>query len=269
MGICNLRLCLGLAAGIALAGCGGSDDSPSTPPAPAPAPTPAPPPPPTAITVAGTAVKGAALAGAAISVKCAAGNGTTTAAATGAYTVTLTGGALPCVVKAAGTDGTTYHSVVPGRGDTGAFTANVSPLTEMVVARLAELQPADLFTRFNDEPAGFGTFAAWLPTDADFAISYVQTAMAGLTNLTGVNPLTDPLVVGNSLDVKIDQVMAGWPLPASRSRRSRRRSWRIRPRRASWLPRLRRPPRAVRGSRAASTGSSTAARPNRQFASSR
>jgi hypothetical protein len=146
-------------------------------------------------------VKGAALAGAAISVKCTPGNGTTTTAANGAYMVTLTGGALPCVVRAAGTDGTTYHSLVPGEGNTGAFTANVSPLTEMIVARSVG-SPASFFNSFEDS---WGH--PW--TDVAISIAYVQTAMAGLTNLTGVNPLTDPLVVGNALDVKIDQVMAG------------------------------------------------------------
>jgi hypothetical protein len=181
------------AAGLALAGCGGSDSTP------APAPAPAPPPP--SVTIAGTAVQGAALGGAAVSVKCGTGTGATTTAASGAYTVTITGGALPCVVKAVGT-GATYHSLVAGTGSTGTFTANVSPLTEMVVSHVGATDPATFFSAFSST----STVPA---TSVTAANSYVETAMAGLTSLAGVNSLTDTLVVGNALDQKIDSVVAG------------------------------------------------------------
>ena len=184
------------AAGLALAACGGSDSTP----APVPVPVPAPPPP--SITIAGTAVQGAALGGAAVSVKCGTGTGATTTAASGAYTVAITGGALPCVVKAAGTSGTTYHSLVAGTGNTGTFTANVSPLTEMVVSHVGATDPATYFNAFSST----STVSA---TSVTAANSYVETAMARLTSLAGVNSLTDTLVVGNALDQKIDAVVAG------------------------------------------------------------
>ena len=178
-------------AGLALAGCGGSDST-TPPPAPAPAPT--------SITIGGTAVKGAALSGAAISVKCGTGTGTTTTAASGAYTVAITGGALPCVVKV-DAGGTTYHSLVAGTGDTGTFTANVSPLTEMIVSHVAATDPATFFSAFSSTsvvPA----------TSITAANTYLQTALAALTSLSGVNPLTDTLAVGDSLDQKIDAIVA-------------------------------------------------------------
>jgi len=181
-------------AGLALAGCGGSDSTES--------PTPIQTPTPTSITLAGTAVKGAALGGATISVKCATGTSTTTTTASGAYTTTVTSGALPCVVKVVGTDGTTYHSVVSGTGSTGTFTANVSPLTELIVSQVAGTAPATFFD-------GFSSTSTVPVTSVADAIAYVQTAMAGLTSLSGVNPLTDALVVGDALDQKIDAIVAG------------------------------------------------------------
>jgi len=176
-----------------LIGCGGSDDSTPTPP---PTLTP------TSITIGGTAVKGAALASAAVTVKCGAGTGTTTTAANGAYTVAITSGALPCIVKVVAGDGTTYHSLVSGTGNTGTFTANLSPLTEMVVAQLTGTAPATFF-------GAFGSTSTVPTTGVATANSYVQTALAGLTDLAGVNSLTDALIVGNTLDQKIDAVGAG------------------------------------------------------------
>ena len=188
------------AAGLTLAACGGSDSTPVPAPTPAPAPAPAPPPP--SVTIAGTAVQGAALGGAAVSVKCGTGTGATTTAASGSYTVAITGGALPCAVKVVGTGGITYHSLVAGTGNTGTFTANVSPLTEMVVSHVGATDPAAFFSAFSST----STVPA---TSVTAANSYVEAAMAGLTSLAGVNSLTDTLVVGNALDQKIDSVVAG------------------------------------------------------------
>lgn len=154
------------------------------------------------ITISGTAVKGAALAGATISVKCANGTASATAAANGAYVTNVPGGSLPCAVKAVGTDGTTYHSVIAGTGNFGTYVANISPLTEMVVSHVAGALPATFFS-------AFGSATMVTAGSVASANAYVQTAMAGLTSLAGINPLTDPLVVGNALDQKIDAVVSG------------------------------------------------------------
>jgi hypothetical protein len=152
--------------------------------------------------VSGTAVKGTALGGAAVSVKCAVGSGTATTTSGGIYAITITGGALPCVVRVSASDGTNYHSVVPGTGNTGTFTANVSPLTEMIVAHAARADPAQFFN-------AFGSTSAVTAASVTAATAYVQTAMAGLADLSGSKPVTDPLSVGDPLDQKTDQVMAG------------------------------------------------------------
>jgi hypothetical protein len=159
------------------------------------------PPPASSITIAGTGAKGAALAGGTVNVKCASGTATATTASSGAYSVTITGGTLPCVIKLTGTAGEVFHSVVPGTGTSGTFTANVTPLTEMVVAQLAGASPAAYFT-------GFGNGSTVGSTALAQAITYVKSAVASVTDLGTINPVTDALAVGDTQDQKIDAVMA-------------------------------------------------------------
>jgi hypothetical protein len=181
---------LALVATAALAACGGGSDAPTPSVA-------------SAVTIAGTAAKGAALAGAAVSIKCAAGTGTATTASDGTYTVTITGGNLPCALKVVGTEGSVFHSVVAGTGDSGNFAANITPLTEMMVAQIGGAAPDSFFD-------GFGSNSAVTPAALTAAVDYVRVALAGSADLTGFNPATDALVVGNPLDQKIDAVMAAF-----------------------------------------------------------
>lgn len=181
---------LALVATAALAACGGGSDAPTPPVA-------------SSVTIAGTAAKGAALAGATVSIKCAAGTGTATTASDGTYTVTITGANLPCALKVVGTEGSVFHSVVAGSGSSGTFAANITPLTEMLVAQLGGAAPGTFFD-------GFGSSTAVSATALTAAIAYVRAAVAGTTDLTGVNPVTDTLAVGNPLDLKIDAVMAAF-----------------------------------------------------------
>src|SRR5436190_21706927 len=74
---------------LTLAACGGSDDA-----------TPPPPPVVEVLKVTGTAAIGAPMANASIQIACSAGTATATADANGVYTVTITDGALPCVITA-------------------------------------------------------------------------------------------------------------------------------------------------------------------------
>ena len=120
---------LALTAAAALAACGGGSEETVAPPLA------------TSVTIAGTAAKGAALAGAAVSIKCAAGTGTATTASNGTYTVTITGGNLPCALKVVGTEGSVFHSVVAGTTNSGNFAANITPLTEMMVAQIGGAAP--------------------------------------------------------------------------------------------------------------------------------
>ena len=65
------------------------------------------------LSLSGTAASGAALAGATVDVKCASGSTSTTTNADGSYTLTVSGGALPCMVRATSSDSATvYHALV-------------------------------------------------------------------------------------------------------------------------------------------------------------
>lgn len=187
----NARLGFLLLFGAALAACGGGGGG-------GPVPSP---PPPSSITVAGTGVKGVALVGATVEVKCASGTASATTSSSGAYSVTITGGTLPCVIKLTGTGGEVFHSVVPGSGSTGSFTSNVTPLTEMIVAHLAGTSPAAYFAAFG----GSTTISSAAVTQS---IAYVKSAVASVTDLGSINPIADALAVGNAQDQKIDAVMA-------------------------------------------------------------
>ncbi len=190
----GLALGLGVAAAVGLVACGGSD-SVDAPTGAAPAT------PPTAITIAGTAVKGAALSGATVSIKCATGTASATSSADGRYSISMTGATLPCVLKVTGTEGSIFHSLVAGTSSTGTYVANISPLTELLVSNVAGTAPSTYFTTF-------GSSSTVAPTTVEQAMTYVQTALTGIADLSGVNPLTDTLVVGNALDQKIDTLMA-------------------------------------------------------------
>ncbi|NML42803.1 hypothetical protein HHL11_03500 [Ramlibacter sp. G-1-2-2] len=128
---------------VLLAACGGgsSDSTLSTPVTPT---TPA-----AALSVSGTAATGAPLANAAITLKCASGSATATADANGKYTASITGGKLPCVLTAKSTDGATeLHSVAAGTGD-AATTVNITPLTELLLARLTGGDPKAYVAGFS------------------------------------------------------------------------------------------------------------------------
>jgi hypothetical protein len=145
------------------------------------------------ITISGTTATGAALTGATVTAKCASGTGTTTQASgsDGSYTVTITGGTLPCVLEA--TDGTTtLHSVAT------TTTAQITPLTELLVAQLTGMDPATYMSSVNTS-----TLAA---TVTSSAISTAQTAVLAVLNDAGVdtsaitNLVTGSITAGSGSD---------------------------------------------------------------------
>ena len=175
---------------IALAACGGSDD-PAEPAAPA-----------AGLSVSGTAAIGAAIAGAPIDIKCVGASGSTTTGADGRYTIELAEGALPCALRVTAADGTVLHSVANGSGRTA--TANLTPLSELVLARLAGATPAGFFDSFD----------ASRITDAQLQAAHAAVAAtlqgAGI-DLTGIgNVLTAALAAangshpGNAFDQTLD-----------------------------------------------------------------
>lgn len=190
------------AVALLIAGCGGGSDDVATPPVVTP--------PAASLQLSGTAATGLALAGASVEVKCAEGTGTTTTSTSGGYTVKLEGGKLPCIIRVTGTkDGAevTLHSVTEaGTADAAtnqtSAVANVTPLTEIVVAQLTGGLPGEAFAAFSD------TSASQITTEKlTAATTTVLTALKDATGLdftaTG-DPFKTTLVAATSPTEKVD-----------------------------------------------------------------
>ena len=178
--------------------CGGGSGSSSSPVASA-----------SSVALSGNAATGLALAGATVSIKCATGSGTATTASTGAYTATLANAVLPCVLKVTSSDGlTTLHSVAAGSGG-GTVVANLTPLTELVLAQAAGQAPAAFFNGFSS--AQLTTLSA---STLDAALAAVASALNSAVSIGTLNPFTAPLTpataanpaAGNAYDQLLDQL---------------------------------------------------------------
>ena len=177
-----------LTAGLAACGGGGSDTATV-----APTPTP--------LALSGTAAKGAAIAGATVEVKCASGTTTTTTNSSGAFSLSLATGALPCALKVPTGDGSFLYSAIGGSG-AGSFTVNVSPLTQLIVARAIGVSPDTLFNEFATRVASITS------ASLSDALAAVKTTLAAAgIDLANINPISDALVVGNAQDLKIDALV--------------------------------------------------------------
>ena len=179
------RLALSFAVASLLSACGGGGSGDASPP---------PPPPPASgsITLTGVVARGAALASASVAVTCATGTGTGTTSATGAYSVPIAVGALPCVLRATSSDGALrLHSVAPA-STANSVTANVTPLTELLVARLSGVEPAAFFTSANTSILTTTATASAVTAAQD---SVASTLLAGGVNTsTAGNFISGPLV---------------------------------------------------------------------------
>lgn len=141
-----------------LVACGGGGGSSATTPTP------------TVLSISGTAATGAAIVGGTVDVKCAVGTGTATSNSTGGYTVSVTSGSLPCLLKVTQADGSTLFSVATGSGSTAV--ANINPVTQLVIASLSGTDPAAYFAGFDSAAA-----AAVTPTKVDDAVGTVKTTL--------------------------------------------------------------------------------------------
>lgn len=175
-----------LVAALGLNACGGGGDSSAPAPAPAPA----------ALSLSGVVAKGAALSGATISAKCATGTGTATSGSDGSYTLSVTGGALPCVLEAvSGTD--KLHSAAT------TAKANITPLTELMVAQMSGQSPATWFTATTSATVGDSVTTAKL-SSAQTAVLAVLTA-AGVDTSKAGDFVSGTLVAANGSTAGSDQ----------------------------------------------------------------
>ena len=158
------------------------------------------------LSITGTAATGAAVAGAAVEAKCNGGTGTATTAADGTYTITLTTGSLPCVLKVTTPTGALY-SVATGTGTT--VKANITPFTQLIVANLLGSDPAAFFTAFT---------AANATTLSATAVAAAQVKVVDILKSNGIDASTvgDLLagslvaasgsVTGNAMDKLLDSL---------------------------------------------------------------
>lgn len=130
---------LALAVAAMLAACGGSGSSSVAPPVNA------------TLTLSGTAATGAALAKRPVQARCATGTSAAAATATteddGKYSVAISGGARPCVLRVTATDGSVLHSLAIGTGASAA--ANITPVSELVLAHRVGSSAAGAFSNFD------------------------------------------------------------------------------------------------------------------------
>jgi hypothetical protein len=164
---------------------------------------------PSSLSISGVAATGAAISGGTIEAICQAGLGSATSNADGTYTLSVSGGQQPCLLRA--TDPVTQltlHSMI----ETGATTANITPVTDLVVANTLGADPA----------TAFGTFTSTMQQkvtagNISNAVTKVQAATAALgtdADMTGIDPMkaniraatTDS--AGDATDKKIDALMA-------------------------------------------------------------
>lgn len=175
------------------------------------------------LSISGTASTGAALNGATLEARCSNGtSGSATSSSDGSYTVQIANGVLPCMLRATGTDASgndiTLHSVA----DVGTTTANVTPLTELIVAAATGTQggtPSDAFTQFaasSDTRSNLSTQKlTYAKTVVASAVTAAATAGNQTVSLTNVNPLSDSFKVGSDNDKLIDSLVAALKKNAS------------------------------------------------------
>ncbi|HEX3140150.1 MAG TPA: hypothetical protein VHQ87_08855 [Rhizobacter sp.] len=191
------------AAGI-LAACGGGGDT-AAPAAPNQPSNPA------SITLTGVVAKGAALAGASVEAKCAAGVGTATTTTTGSYSITITSGALPCVLEAVALPadgGMVLHSVAT----TGAPTANITPLTELLVAQLTGQDPALYMDNVVVSTLATAVTTTTVNTAQTAVVNTLTAAGVDTTGLASTSLVSGTLVAassgvsGNAYDQVLDSL---------------------------------------------------------------
>lgn len=164
-------------------------------------------------TVSGTAATGAAIVGGAVSSRCVSGSTTgATTGADGSFTLDVGAVTLPCVARvdykdAAGT-AQRLHSLISALG-----TANITPVTELLVANLSGGAPADAFDKFDASKAKDIT-AAKIKAAADAVKAYLKTTLGVDTTNLPDDPIGTKFAPktasrdGDKLDKVLDDVQA-------------------------------------------------------------
>lgn len=161
------------------------------------------------ITISGVAATGAAISGGTVEIKCSSGIAMGTTNADGSYSIMVNSGAQPCILRA--TDPVTkvqLHSIV----ENGSTTANITPVTDLVVANTLTDNPANTFSNFSPTAQAKITSA-----NIATSVTRIQAVTASLgtdADLSGVDVMKGAMVAasasgsGDATDKKIDALMA-------------------------------------------------------------
>jgi hypothetical protein len=200
---CRIALLVPFTA-LALAACGGGDVAPTA----------------TAL-LSGTAATGAPIAGGKVDMACASGAPvSTTTSSTGTFEVALQGQTLPCKLKVSGgslATGVAYHSVALQSG-----TVNLTPLTDLVVARMHSGAPSAWFSAIS------GADFQKLTADAvNTALSAITTGLGLATPLGGKSPMTAAFEAKTTdpLDKVLEALKAAVPSHATLLTAAQGASW--------------------------------------------
>ena len=187
-------LCALLVLTSALLGCGGGG---SSTPNSATALAPLAPMAPVDLVLSGTASTGLAIANATVNAKCLVGSGTTQSLVDGSYQMVVSPGQLPCLLEVISPkDGSRLHSIALGTtGSASSVTANLTPLSELLVARMTHKDPATAFNTFDAASVNALTAAA------------VQAAQADVVALLG--EVVDTRELGNFLSIPLKAATPG------------------------------------------------------------
>lgn len=161
------------------------------------------------LTITGVAATGAAISSGSVEAICATGSATATTSANGTYSITISNGAQPCILRA--TDPISklqLHSIV----ESGSKIANITPVTDLVVANTLGDSPTNVFSNF-----GSAAQAKITSSNISTAVTRIQAITASLgpeADLSGIDVMKGSLIAasadtsGDATDKKIDALMA-------------------------------------------------------------
>jgi hypothetical protein len=170
----GMRAAIAISAAMVFTGCGGGSSASSSP-----TPTPSA----NLLALSGSASNGMALPNQSIAAKCAIGSGSGTTTADGTYALTIENGKWPCVARVSGPDGNTLHTLALGTGNSA--TANLTPVTQLVLARLAGADPAAYYAAFDASAAA----AVTAPSVASAQSAVVTMLKSAGLDLSGTGDL--------------------------------------------------------------------------------
>lgn len=150
--------------------------------------------------LSGTAAVGAALANATVSAKCSAGpdlSGSTDSA--GRFSLTLGNSQTPCLLRVVGDNpSVTLYGYALTTG-----TANISPVTDLILTRTLGAAPSTVFASFSSTQAS--TIFSGLASAKTFVNDQIK-AITG--NAFSIDPMSGTLVVGDANDRILDTLQA-------------------------------------------------------------